>query len=104
VKSRLRQVGLLSAAAQFEHRRERTARGLADAKANGVKFGRKPKLTPHQQREDRGWRETAQRRAQLQCQSGDDFATVTTTRPRTPDRERESEPYFACARQYRRSR
>ena len=29
----------------------RTARGRADAKAKGVKFGRKPKLTPHQQRE-----------------------------------------------------
>jgi DNA invertase Pin-like site-specific DNA recombinase len=30
---------------------ERTARGRADAKAKGVKFGRKPSLTPHQQRE-----------------------------------------------------
>jgi transposase len=30
---------------------ERTGRGRADAKAKGVKFGRKPKLTPHQQRE-----------------------------------------------------
>jgi hypothetical protein len=29
----------------------RTARGRADAKANGVKFGRKPILTPHQQQE-----------------------------------------------------
>jgi len=29
----------------------RTARGRADAKAKGVRFGRKPKLTPHQQRE-----------------------------------------------------
>ena len=28
-------------------------RGRADAKANGVKFGRKPSLTPHQQREAR---------------------------------------------------
>jgi hypothetical protein len=28
---------------------ERTARGRADAKAKGVKFGRKPKLTAHQQ-------------------------------------------------------
>jgi DNA invertase Pin-like site-specific DNA recombinase len=32
---------------------ERTARGRADAKAKGVKFGRKPKLTPHQQEEVR---------------------------------------------------
>jgi DNA invertase Pin-like site-specific DNA recombinase len=30
---------------------ERTARGRADAKANGVRFGRKPILTPHQQKE-----------------------------------------------------
>jgi len=42
-------------AAKLEHRRsiERTARGRADAKAKGVKFGRKPKLTPHQMREAR---------------------------------------------------
>jgi DNA invertase Pin-like site-specific DNA recombinase len=32
---------------------KRTARGRADAKAKGVKFDRKPKLTPHQQREAR---------------------------------------------------
>ncbi len=42
---------ILGVAAKLEHRRikDRTARGRADAK--GVKFGRKPKLTPHQQRE-----------------------------------------------------
>jgi len=42
-----------SRAAKLERRRikERTARGRADAQANGVKFGRKPKLTPHQKRE-----------------------------------------------------
>jgi DNA invertase Pin-like site-specific DNA recombinase len=32
---------------------ERTARGQADAKEKGAKFGRKPSLTPHQQREAR---------------------------------------------------
>jgi DNA invertase Pin-like site-specific DNA recombinase len=32
---------------------ERTARGRADAKEKGVKFGRKPILTAHQQREAR---------------------------------------------------
>jgi DNA invertase Pin-like site-specific DNA recombinase len=39
-------------AAKPERRRiaERTARGRADAKAKGVKFGRKPTLTPRQQR------------------------------------------------------
>jgi DNA invertase Pin-like site-specific DNA recombinase len=46
---------ILGVAAKLEHRRilERTARGRADAKANGVKFGRKPTLTLHQQREAR---------------------------------------------------
>jgi DNA invertase Pin-like site-specific DNA recombinase len=29
------------------------AQGRADAKANGIKFGRKPILTPHQQKEAR---------------------------------------------------
>ena len=44
---------ILGVAAKLERRRilERTARGRADAKAKGVKFGRKPKLTTHQQRE-----------------------------------------------------
>src|SRR5277367_5662003 len=30
---------------------ERTTRGRADAKAKGVRFGRKPKLTQHQKKE-----------------------------------------------------
>ncbi len=44
---------MLGVAAKLKRRRikERTERGRADAKAKGVKFGRKPKLTPHQQRE-----------------------------------------------------
>src|SRR6478672_3189247 len=46
---------ILGVPAKLERRRirERTARGRADAKAKGVKFGRKPKLTSHQQREAR---------------------------------------------------
>ena len=46
---------ILGVAAKLERRRilERTARGPADAKANGVKFGRKPILTAHQQKEAR---------------------------------------------------
>jgi DNA invertase Pin-like site-specific DNA recombinase len=46
-------LAMLGVAAKLERRRimERTARGRADAKVKGVKFGRKPKLTPHQQRE-----------------------------------------------------
>jgi DNA invertase Pin-like site-specific DNA recombinase len=43
--------GVLGVAAKLERRRvlERTARGRADAKAKGIKFGRKPILTLHQQ-------------------------------------------------------
>ena len=46
-------LAMLGVAAKLERRRikERTERGRADAKAKGVKFGRKPKLTPHQKRE-----------------------------------------------------
>jgi DNA invertase Pin-like site-specific DNA recombinase len=46
-------LAILGVAAKLELRRirERTTRGRADAKAKGVKFGRKPKLTPHQQDE-----------------------------------------------------
>jgi len=46
---------MLGVAAKLERRRilERTARGRADAKAKGVKFGRKLTLTPHQQQEAR---------------------------------------------------
>lgn len=44
---------VLGVAAKLERRRikERTRRDPADAKAKGVKFGRKPKPTPHQHRE-----------------------------------------------------
>jgi hypothetical protein len=46
-------LAMLGVAAKLERRRimERTARRRADAKAKGVRFGRKPKLTPHQARE-----------------------------------------------------
>jgi DNA invertase Pin-like site-specific DNA recombinase len=48
-------LAMLGVAAKLERRRiaERTARGRADAKAKGVKFGRKPILTAHQQQEAR---------------------------------------------------
>ena len=39
---------------------ERTARGRADAKAKAVKFGGKPILTPHQQKEARKRLETGE--------------------------------------------
>jgi DNA invertase Pin-like site-specific DNA recombinase len=42
-------LAMLDVAAKLERRRilERTARGRADAKAKGVKLGRKPSLTPN---------------------------------------------------------
>jgi DNA invertase Pin-like site-specific DNA recombinase len=48
-------LAMLGVAAKLERRRilERTARGRADAKAKGVKFGCKPTLAPHQQQEAR---------------------------------------------------
>jgi DNA invertase Pin-like site-specific DNA recombinase len=44
---------VLGGLAEFERDliRARTSEGQARAKANGVKLGRKPKLTPHQRRE-----------------------------------------------------
>jgi DNA invertase Pin-like site-specific DNA recombinase len=46
-------LAILGVAAKLERRRilERAARGRADAKAKGVKFGRKSSLTPHRQKE-----------------------------------------------------
>lgn len=46
-------VAVLGIAARWERSRivERTAVGRAQAKAQGVRFGRRAKLTPHQQRE-----------------------------------------------------
>jgi DNA invertase Pin-like site-specific DNA recombinase len=44
---------VLGGLAEFEREliRARTSEGRERAKARGVKMGRKPKLTPHQQRE-----------------------------------------------------
>jgi DNA invertase Pin-like site-specific DNA recombinase len=48
-------LAMLRVAAMLERRRivERTARGRADEKRRGGKFGRKPILTPHQMKEAR---------------------------------------------------
>jgi DNA invertase Pin-like site-specific DNA recombinase len=67
-------LAMLGVAAKLERRRikERTARGRADAEANGVKFGRKPKLTSHQKKEaikrhDHGEQNAGRDWPQLQC-------------------------------------
>jgi len=46
-------LAIFGIAAKLERRRivDRTTRGRADAKAKGLKFGRKPTLTPHQKAE-----------------------------------------------------
>jgi len=53
-------------------------------KAKGVKFGRKPSLTPAPaaggSRTPRGWGDATQCRPQLQCQPGHDFTTVRCLR------------------------
>ena len=53
---------VLGGLAEFEREliRARTGEGRARAKARGVKLGRKPKLTPHQQREARQRRENGE--------------------------------------------
>jgi DNA invertase Pin-like site-specific DNA recombinase len=63
-------VAMLAAIAEFEREltRERTTEGRKRAKANGVRFGRKPKLTPHQRAE------ALQRRG-----AGETLATVART-------------------------
>jgi DNA invertase Pin-like site-specific DNA recombinase len=70
---------ILGVAAELERRHilERTARGRADAKEKGVKFGRKPKLTPHQQKEARQRIAAAKRTAVL-------LAATTSTRAQFP--------------------
>ena len=74
-------LAMLGVAAKLERRRikERTARGRADAKAKGVKFGRTAETHPASgargnQAPRRGRRDAALNRPQLQCQRGDDFA------------------------------
>ena len=78
---------ILGVAAKLERRRilDRTARGRADAKAKGVKFGRKPTLTPHQQKRGdqaarRGRRNAALDSPQLQCQPADDFEALCVSK------------------------
>ena len=55
-------LAMLGVAAKLERRRiaGRVAPDRADAKANGVKFGRKPILTPHQQEDARAWVEAGE--------------------------------------------
>jgi DNA invertase Pin-like site-specific DNA recombinase len=58
---------VLGGLAEFEREliRARTGEGRKRAKANGVKFGRRPKLTPHQQKEAIARREAGESQAEI---------------------------------------
>jgi DNA invertase Pin-like site-specific DNA recombinase len=64
-------LAVLGVSAKLERRRilDRTTRGHAAAKARGVKFGRKPKLTPHQRTEALARREKGEETVRQIAQS-----------------------------------
>jgi DNA invertase Pin-like site-specific DNA recombinase len=70
---------ILRVAAKLERRRtlERTARGRADAKAKGVKFGRKPILTRHQQQEARERLEAGETQRRVACSYNVSQSTIS---------------------------
>jgi DNA invertase Pin-like site-specific DNA recombinase len=72
---------ILGVAAKLERPRisERTARGRADAKAkaNGVKFGRKPILTPHQQKEARKRADAGETQRSVACSYNVSQSTIS---------------------------
>ena len=76
---------IVGVAAKLERRRilERTARGRADAKAKGVKFGRKTDTQPapaaRGDQTARGRRDAALDSPQLQCQPAEDFPPLAVT-------------------------
>jgi DNA invertase Pin-like site-specific DNA recombinase len=79
---------ILGVAAKLERRRilERTARGRADAKAKSVKFGRKPILTPHQQREARARRAKGETQRSVARSYNVSQATISRFSKATPAR------------------
>jgi len=74
-------VTILGGLAEFEREliRARTGEGRARAKAKGVKLGRTPILTPHQQHEARARREKGENRS-----------------PRCPQLQRQPQHYFTA--------
>jgi hypothetical protein len=73
---------ILGVAAKLERRRivERATRGRADAKAKGVKFGRKPKLTTHQQREAQKRIAAGETQRSIACSYNVSQATISRIR------------------------
>jgi DNA invertase Pin-like site-specific DNA recombinase len=77
---------ILGVAAKLERRRilERIARGRVDAKANGVKFGRKPILTPHQQNEVRHRLEAGETQRSVARSYNVSQSTISRLTPKPP--------------------
>jgi DNA invertase Pin-like site-specific DNA recombinase len=78
-------LAILGVAAKLQRRRilDRTERGRADAKAKGVKFGRKLKLTEHQKREARARVSAGETQRSVARSYNVDQATIS--RPRSID-------------------
>ena len=74
---------VLGGLAEFERDliRTRTAEGRSRAKANGVKLGRTPKLTPHQQREARMRRDNGEALTQIARSYNVSHSTISRLRP-----------------------
>jgi DNA invertase Pin-like site-specific DNA recombinase len=72
-------LAMLGVTAKLERRRitERIARGRTDSKANGVKFGRKPILTPHQQKVARARVEAGEPQRSVVCSYNVNQATIS---------------------------
>lgn len=74
-------IAVLGIAASWERERitERTAAGRVQAKARGVKFGRKTALTPHQQTEALDRLSAGDRRHLKVCSPDNDFSDISGT-------------------------
>lgn len=73
---------ILGGLAEFEREliRARTGEGRARAKTRGVRFGRKPKLTPHQAREARERREAGEAATEIARSYNVHRATISRLR------------------------
>jgi DNA invertase Pin-like site-specific DNA recombinase len=77
-------LAVLGGLAEFERDliRSRTSEGRERARAEGVRFGRKPKLTPHQIREALGRRESGQPLVEIARSYNVSHSTISRLRAR----------------------